>query len=174
MTDIIANMDETMDCIFVSGTASAEPIGAWKASICRVVLAVTAVTMLTGASDLGELEINIPKLRNDRGMLHLCLTQDPKAFLDCRADPAARKLSLPANAERKLHFGGLAPGSYVVAVIHDENGNGKLDTILAIPREGFGFSRNPKIRMGPPRFDEVRFQINSGANRQSVEMKYLL
>ena len=107
-------------------------------------------------------------------MLHLCLTQNPKAFLDCRADPAARKLSLPASGERKLHFGGLVPGAYVVAVIHDENGNGKLDTFLAIPREGFGFSRNPKIRMGPPRFDEVRFEVGRGTNSQRVEMKYLL
>lgn len=163
-----------MDSISVSGTAPAAPIAGWGASIRRALLAIGAATMLTGATGTGELEIDIPRLRNERGMLHLCLTQNPKAFLDCRADPAARKLSLPASGERKLHFGGLAPGAYVVAVIHDENGNGKLDTFLAIPREGFGFSRNPKIRMGPPRFDEVRFEVGSGTNSQRVEMKYLL
>lgn len=130
--------------------------------------------MLTGASDLGDLEISIPALRNERGMLHLCLTQDPEAFLDCRADPDARKLSLAARGERKLRLSGVAPGRYAISVIHDENGNGRLDTFLSIPREGFGFSRNPRIRMGPPRFEEVQFMVLGGSNRQQVEMRYLL
>jgi uncharacterized protein (DUF2141 family) len=107
-------------------------------------------------------------------MLHLCLTQSSNSFLDCRTDPKARKLSLPVRGQPKLHFGGLAPGSYVIAVIHDENGNGRLDTFLKIPREGFGFSRNPRIRMGPPRFEEVRFAVAAGANGQQVRVKYLL
>lgn len=143
-------------------------------SITRALLVLAAATMLTGASDLGDLEISIPKLRNERGMLHLCLTRSPKAFLDCRADPDARKLSLSARGERTLRFSGIAPGRYVISAIHDENGNGKLDTFLSIPREGFGFSRNPRIRMGPPRFEEVQIVVTGGANRQQVEMKYLL
>ena len=137
-------------------------------------LALTAATMLTGASDLGDLEISIAALRNQRGMLHLCLTQSPKAFLDCRSDPDARKLSLAARGEKTLRISGIAPGRYVISAIHDENGNGKLDTFLSIPREGFGFSRNPRIRMGPPRFEEVRFTVTGGPNHQQVAMKYLL
>ena len=37
------------------------------------------------------------------------------------------------------------------SLLHDENENSKLDTMLKIPKEGFGFSRNPAIRMGPPK-----------------------
>ena len=163
-----------MDCISASGTASAAPIGGWAASITRVLLGAAAMTTLTGATGVGDLEISIPALRSERGVLHLCLTQDPKAFLDCRADTRARKLSLPAHGERRLRFDGVAPGRYAISVIHDENGNGKLDTFLGVPREGFGFSRNPRIRMGPPRFDEVEFPVAGGTNRQQVQMKYLL
>ncbi len=69
---------------------------------------------------------------------------------------------------------GVAPGIYALSVIHDENNDGRLNRFMAIPREGFGFSRNPRIRMGPPRFDEVRFQVSGGVVRQAVQMRYLL
>ena len=58
-------------------------------------------------------------------------------------------------------------------VIHDENRNGKLDTMLGMPREGFGFSRNPALRMGPPRYGDVRFAV-AGHSRQAIKLKYLL
>jgi uncharacterized protein (DUF2141 family) len=59
-------------------------------------------------------------------------------------------------------------------VIHDENNNHKLDTFAGIPREGFGFSRNPSVTFGPPRFAAARFTLSSDADRQQVRMRYLL
>ncbi len=66
-----------------------------------------------------------------------------------------------------------AAGTYAVSLIHDENGNGKLDTALGMPREGFGFSRNPAISFGPPKFKSASFAVN-GASAQTVKMKYML
>lgn len=83
------------------------------------------------------------------------------------------KRSLPAARAGAIHLAGLAPGTYALSVIHDENSNGRLDRMMMIPREGFGFSRNPRIRMGPPRYEDVRFEI-TGQTRQTVVMKYLL
>lgn len=163
-----------MDCIFASGIACVERTGGWASSIKRAFLALTAGTMLTGATGPADLEVSISALRSNRGMLLLCLTQDPKAFLDCRADPSARKISIAAREMGTLRFSGIAPGLYAISVIHDENGNGRLDTLLSVPREGFGFSRNPRIRMGPPRFEDVEFMVTSGTNRQRIEIKYLL
>jgi uncharacterized protein (DUF2141 family) len=60
-----------------------------------------------------------------------------------------------------------------VAVIHDENSNNRLDTFAGIPREGFGFSRNPAIRFGPPRFAAARFVLDSDAEAQQVQMRYI-
>ncbi|MCE3519738.1 DUF2141 domain-containing protein, partial [Escherichia coli] len=71
-------------------------------------------------------------------------------------------------------FAGLPRGSYAIAVIHDENGNAKLDTFAGIPREGFGFSRNPPIRFGPPHFAAARFTIAGDADRQQIRMRYIL
>ena len=55
----------------------------------------------------------------------------------------------------------LEPGTYAIAIYHDENEDVVLNrNIFGIPKEGFGFSRNPKIRFGPPKFGEVAVQID--------------
>ena len=80
---------------------------------------------------------------------------------------------MPAT-QNVVKFEGLAPGDYAAAIIHDENGNAKLDTLMGIPREGFGFSRNPAIGFGPPNFDAARFAVGGHATAQQVRMRYLL
>ena len=120
-----------------------------------------------------SVEVQLSGARSARGVIRLCLTANRAHFLHCERDPAARSLTLPASAST-AEISGLAAGTYALAVLHDENGNGRLDTMLGIPREGFGFSRNPAIRMGPPRWEEVRFDLSNGAIRQPVRLRYLL
>lgn len=106
--------------------------------------------------------------------MRLCLTRDPAHFPDCNGDPAAIRRSVPAGQAGSIHLAGVAPGTWALSVIHDENGNGRLDRFLAVPREGFGFSRNPRIRFGPPRFEEVRFEVAGARTAQIVRLRYLL
>ena len=63
---------------------------------------------------------------------------------------------------------------YAVAVIHDENGNAKLDTFAGIPKEGFGFSRNPAIGFGPPRFAAARFTLDGDGGAERIRLRYIL
>lgn len=106
-------------------------------------------------------------------MLRLCLTTDPRDFPDCRSGTRAIRRTVPADSPH-VRFDGLAPGTYALAVIHDENGNARLDTFAGIPREGFGFSRNPAIGFGPPGFKAASFEVGSDAARQQVRIRYLL
>jgi uncharacterized protein (DUF2141 family) len=131
------------------------------------------LALAAAASPTTDLEIRLEKLRNQRGVLHLCLTRETKHFPDCGKDPAAVKRTIPAAAG-PVRFEGMPQGTYALSVFHDENRNGKLDTMLGIPREGFGFSQNPVVRFGPPRFNQVRFQISSGISRQTLRLQYLL
>jgi len=49
----------------------------------------------------------------------------------------------------------LPEGNYALAVFHDENSNGELDTNwLGIPKEPVGFSNAKKKTFGPPKFTE--------------------
>jgi uncharacterized protein (DUF2141 family) len=119
------------------------------------------------------LDLTIADARNARGMIRLCLTANPRHFPDCSGDVAARTLSIPA-AQTSARFVGLPAGTYAVSLIHDENGNGRMDMTLVMPREGFGFSRNPRIGMGPPRFASAAFVIGTAAVHQDVRIRYML
>ena len=88
--------------------------------------------------------------------------------------PAARRLIVPAiTGAVVLDFGQLASGRYAVSLIHDENSNGRLDTVLLIPREGYGFSRDARVRLGPPRFDSAAFEVDGQPAHLTVKMRYL-
>ena len=102
-----------------------------------------------------------------------CITADPDNFPGCIDDARALLRSVPAGA-RSVAFDALPVGDYAIAVIHDENGNRKLDTLLGIPREGFGFSRNPAIGFGPPRFSAARFLLDKNGTAQDIRIRYLL
>lgn len=136
---------------------------------------VMAAPVLIGAdTPPGVLSVELTGLRNAKGTLMLCLSAAPKHFPDCRADPAARTMSVPAAKAEKLVFNGVAAGTYALSVMHDENGNLKLDTMMSIPREGFGFSRNPVVRFGPPKFKDVRFAMPAGPHSEPIKMRYFL
>lgn len=138
--------------------------------------AILMGAVLAGAgSGTGEIELRFERLRNTRGSLHLCLMRDGSRFPDCAKDPQAIKRTVPAaSAGEAVRFAGVAAGTYAVTVLHDENVNGRLDTVLGIPREGFGFSRNPVVRFGPPSFEAVRFQLDGPITRLTIRMQYLL
>ncbi len=112
-------------------------------------------------------------MRSSRGLIRVCLTADPANFPACIDDADAVTLSVPA-ADRRFAFPALPHGDYALAVIHDENGNGKLDTFAGIPREGFGFSRNAPVHFGPPRFAAAQFTLTGGSEAQRITMRYIL
>lgn len=138
----------------------------------RLLGSALALGTLVGATPVGRLDVDVERLRSAKGMLRVCLTADPANFPACIDDADAATRSVPAGT-RRVRFEGLAQGTYAVAVIHDENGNHRLDTFAGIPREGFGFSRNPGIGFGPPRFAAARFAVAGDAQMQQVRMHYI-
>lgn len=134
----------------------------------------TVAAASIGATPIGRLDVGLDNVRSAKGLLRVCMTADPDNFPACVDDAQAVTRSIPAGTHA-LAFAGLPAGDYAIAVIHDENGNAKLDTFAGIPREGFGFSRNPAIAFGPPRFTAARFTVTSGEGQeQRIRMRYIL
>ncbi|WP_246610957.1 DUF2141 domain-containing protein [Aquisediminimonas profunda] len=131
------------------------------------------LTATVAAAEPSRLDLKIVGLRSLKGNILICLTANGRAFPNCAKDAEAHKMTVPAAKAASVYFSDLAPGTYAVALIHDENANGKLDTALMIPREGFGFSNNPAIGFGPPKFAAARFTVGSGETTQSIKMKYM-
>lgn len=129
--------------------------------------------VLPGAMPTGTLDVRLINLRSAKGVVRLCLTREPDNFPGCTDDRNAVTRTVGAG-ERSIRIDGLGRGDYAVSVIHDENNNARLDTFAGIPREGFGFSRNPAIGFGPPRFSAAQFGIGGDATVQQVRIRYLL
>lgn len=135
---------------------------------------VLGLSVAAAASAVGQLEIDAA-LRNGKGFVRICLTRRAEDFPSgCERDPDALKRTVPAAFHVQILIHNLAPGDYAIALLHDENGNGRLDRIGPVPTEGFGFSNNPKLRFGPPSFRQARFTLAAGAVRQTIQMHYLL
>jgi len=118
-------------------------------------------------------EVSITGLRNAKGQILVCLTTNSKAFPDCSKDKGSVRMAVKAADAGDFIVHAPAAGTYAIAVVHDENSNSKMDMAIFLPKEGFGFSRNPAIAFGPPKFKSASFAV-TGDTRQSIKMKYML
>lgn len=145
----------------------------WNRS--RAVLALIVAVPLVASGEAAatyEVKVTLTGMRSANGQVLACLTAQPSGFPDCTGDPAAHHLAIPAGAGVILDFGSVPPGLYAVSVVHDENGNGKLDKRLMLPREGYGFSRDAPVRFGPPRFAAAAFAV-TGDVSQTLRLRYI-
>ncbi|WP_428630980.1 DUF2141 domain-containing protein [Sphingopyxis sp.] len=136
---------------------------------------MAALILLTAAaaSIPPTVEVSVTGLRNTKGQILVCLTTNPKAFPDCSKDKASVRMAVKAANASAFTIVAPANGTYAIAVVHDENSNHKMDMALFMPKEGFGFSRNPTITVGAPSFKSASFAV-SGDTRQAIKMKYML
>ena len=141
----------------------------------RPLLALTLALPLVGAGTpaLTDVSMVVTGLRNAKGQVLACLTAEPKGFPDCRKDPAAKQAIVPAASTVRIDFGAVPAGRYAISMIHDENANRKMDMALMMPKEGYGFSRDAPVRMGPPKFEKAAFDVAGNAVEQRAKMCYL-
>lgn len=123
---------------------------------------------------LGNVHVKITGLRSAKGLVRVCMTRTRGSFPDCKGDLASRQMSVAAAKTLELTFTEVPSGSWAIAVLHDENSNGKADKALMIPREGFGFSRDAPVRFGPPEFDDAAFAVAQDDVSVSIRMRYML
>ncbi|WP_294048157.1 DUF2141 domain-containing protein [Sphingopyxis sp.] len=140
-------------------------------------MAISAA-LLTGAAappptPAPTVEVSVTGLRSTKGQILVCLTTNPRAFPDCSKDKGSVRLAVKAADAGDFAVHAPATGTYAIAVVHDENNNNKMDVAIFLPKEGFGFSRNPAITVGPPSFKSASFAV-AGDMRQSIKMKYML
>ena len=122
--------------------------------------------------------MSVQNLRSNQGQVLLCVFSAENSivgeFPDClKGRPVRTAKSTISAGKAVMTFNGLKDGIYAVAITHDENGNGQLDTnFLGIPAEGVGVSTNPRV-FGKPRFEQGQFTIK-GNTGIIIEAKYIL
>ena len=152
-------------------------LAGWTA-VCLASALVTALGALgqTPAPSENVIHVEISGLRNDKGQMLCALYSSAQAdAFPKKADKAVARLSAKiAERQAVCEFTGVAPVTYAVSVVHDENSNGKLDTnFIGMPREGVGASNDAKGHMGPPKFSAAAFQYGGGRLDLKIHVNYL-
>jgi uncharacterized protein (DUF2141 family) len=111
----------------------------------------------------GEVKVDIVGLKPAEGQVRVVLFDSDKNFLQ---NPFKAGIAAVDGSQCHWQVNGLPQGWYAVAIYQDKNGNGKLDrNMFGMPLEPYGFSNNARGVMGPPSFDDARFQV-TGSNTQ--------
>ena len=120
-----------------------------------------------------RLQVSVSGMRSAEGNVTITLYPDESSHFLNGAWKLARQILPVTLPVTRACFVAAAPGFYAVALFHDENNNHHFDTtVLGLPAEGFGFSNNPKLYVGPPGLGEVRFLAHPGDNPVVIRMKY--
>ena len=120
------------------------------------------------------LTVHVTGARNAKGKIRAALFRGAQGFPNDASQAIHTQAADvdPQTSSAQVVFPALPDGVYAVSVFHDENMNERLDkNFMGVPKEGYGASNNPKKKMGPPNFDEAKFQLSG--TEQSVEIKLM-
>lgn len=121
-----------------------------------------------------QLTVEIDELRNQQGQVCLSLFASGKGFPSNGAEAVQTRCVAITAMPLFVTFGNLQPGSYAVAILHDVNSDKKANrNFLGIPLEGFGFSGNPVIRTGPPKFNDAVVLVAGPSTNIQIQLNYL-
>ncbi|HER09976.1 MAG TPA: DUF2141 domain-containing protein [Bacteroides sp.] len=120
----------------------------------------------------GTLEIVFTGIKSDRGNVAAGVNRSPEGWPRkphmefCWEKADLKDGTLIAEIEN------LPYGVYAISVLDDVNRNGKMEMILGIPREGWGFSNNPPFRLSIPDFDDCSFIVERPFTRITIDLRY--
>ena len=134
-------------------------------------LITTALCLLSFQAQQPELVVAIEGLRSRDGKILVALFDRADGFPDEK--PTIGKTTVVSGNTPRVVFENVKPGRYALAIIHDENENGKLDTnAIGLPKEGFGFGNNVMGMFGPPSFKNASIVITDESVTHTVKMRY--
>ena len=118
-----------------------------------------------------SVSVEVNGLINTEGKLRIGIFDNSEDFKN-KENPAYSKSLVLADTSIKADIQNIEPGTYAIAVYHDENNDYQLNTKkLGIPSEGVGFSGISKSKIKPPDFETASF-ILKGDTAILIRMRY--
>lgn len=120
------------------------------------------------------LVVEVTGIRNKDGWILLAFFTNEVAF---RTEKPALERSLDKasvlNGNLTVRLDSIPPGTYGIALLDDENKNGKLDYKLFLPKEGVGFSNYVHHGIRRPVFDDFSFLLKKNVTlRIPIRLTY--
>ncbi|MAN58515.1 MAG: hypothetical protein CMC08_01615 [Flavobacteriaceae bacterium] len=110
----------------------------------------------TPSNEGTTITVTVPVQSNDGTIIVALFEED-----NFMKKPTQGKESEIIDGQASVTFENVLPGIYAVTLFHDKNGNKQMDfQPNGMPIEMYGVSNNV-MTMGPPKWDDARFQVAS-------------
>lgn len=138
----------------------------------KYILGIFPVFLMSWVSSFGQgetVELQFSNLKSMEGQILVAFFEEEDSFLD--ETDLSFIVSMDELSENAVRLEGIPKGAYAISIIHDKNKNMELDKGgWGIPKEPFGFSNNPRLFMGPPKFEDCLVEVD-GETVVEIEMK---
>jgi uncharacterized protein (DUF2141 family) len=129
---------------------------------CLLLILANLAADALGQSPCHGIHVKILNIRNSTGTVACALFEStdgfPHEFLHSATNVMVIKIR---KSQARCDFEDIPLGTYAMAVIHDENMNGKLDTNwVGVPTEGYGFSNDVQGVLSAPSFAAASFKYD--------------
>lgn len=126
--------------------------------------------LLSAGVHAGELVVKVQDVSVQKGRLMMAVFDSADAW-NGKAKAIAQQALTASAASVEFSFPDLPSGTYAISVMHDENGNGSLDSnFLGMPVEGYGFSNDPRV-MRKATFEEAAFAVGAEGARIELHLR---
>jgi len=137
-----------------------------KKIILTIVILITGILSSNAQEETFNLTVNVAGLNSDNGTLLIGIYNTKESFLK---KPLKSDIIKIISKKAIVTFKNIPKGVYAVSFVHDENNNKKMDTnSFGIPKEDFGCSNNATGFMGPPKYEDAKFQL---AENKTINIK---
>ena len=123
---------------------------------------------------LGDITVVITDLRNAEGEILISLYDKAEGFpKDREAIIHSAAVAPDASGQVTIVFEDLPHGDYAIAVLHDEDTSQDMTFgAFHLPKEGYCFSNNVKVRLRAPKFKKTKFTLDGDDVTQTLRMRY--
>jgi len=125
--------------------------------------------------EINHIDITINNLKGKSGLVRIGIFMNDTGYPDKPSFNYSVAKDTLNNGQLRLAIPIGKPCELSISILDDENENGLMDYRFGIvPREGFGFSNNPKVtsKKAPP-FSITSFNYTGGEKRTEINMVYM-
>lgn len=115
-----------------------------------------------------DITVKINNLDNSKGKVLVAIYDSKDSFLNKRFKGTMSKIN---DNTCEVTFKNIPEGVYAISLFHDENDNNKMDSnFLGIPKEDYGCSNNATGFMGPPKWEDAKFELKDKSITQTITL----
>ncbi len=126
----------------------------------KQLLLLLLISTFSFSTEMATLNLTVSNIQNPEGAILIAIYGENGKFGE--TEGVVRKVRIPSKVGIVDTVITIEEGTYAIAVLHDLNGNKKMDTgFMGIPKEAYGCSNNNMSLLGIPKHSKSLFQLKT-------------